>query len=97
MQIDNDAFREILWEDHEDFEPVTETLIEDQSRWSIYKSKVFRHKPSGKLFQAFWGEGATEYQDGQDEYWSLVEVEPVEVTVVKYNEISAGQKFEGNM
>ena len=44
MNIDNESFRNILWESHDDFEAVTDTKIEDQSRWSIYKSCVFKQK-----------------------------------------------------
>jgi hypothetical protein len=97
MNIDNETFEEIQWGDHEDFEAVTDTIIEDQSRWSVYKSCVYRQKSTGKLFNAYWGEGATESQEGQDEYWSFTEVEPYEVTVIKYREIKDGQQFEGSI
>lgn len=95
MNIDNDTFKEILWGDHEDFEAVTDIKIEDQSRWSIYKSCVYKQKSTGKFFEAYWGEGATEMQDGQDEDWSFTEVEPKEVTTIVYSTVSGGQRFEG--
>lgn len=95
MNIDNDTFREILWDDHEDFETVTDTKIEDQSRWSIYKSCVYKQKSTGKFFEAYWGEGATEIQDGQNEMWSFTEVEPHEVTIIEYKQKPNGEKFEG--
>ncbi len=97
MQIDNEAFQEILWNEHEDFDSVTDTKIEDQSRWSIYKSCVYKQKSTGKFFEAYWGEGATEYQEGQNEDWSFTEVEPKEVVTVMFSRIKGGQKFEGNM
>lgn len=97
MMIDNETFQEILWEDHEDFKAVTDTKIEDQSRWSVYKSCVYEQISTGKFFEAYWGEGATEIQEGQHEYWSFTEVEPKEVVTVVYNHIKDGQKFEGNM
>jgi len=97
MNIDNETFEEILWGDNDDFESVTDTKIEDQSRWSVYKSCVYKQKSTGNLFEAYWGEGATEYQEGQNEYWSFTQVEPQEVTVVKYNKIKDGLKFEGHM
>lgn len=95
MEIDTNTFREIHWGDHEDFEAVTNTKIEDQSRWSVYKSCVYKQKSTGKFFEAYWGEGATEMQDGQDEFWSLTEVEPKEVTTIVYSHIKGGQRFEG--
>ena len=97
MMIDNETFQEILWDDHEDFESVTETKIEDKSRWSIYKSCVYKQKSTGKLFEAYWGEGATEQQEGQDEDWSFTEVEPKEVIQVVYSAVKGGTRFEGNM
>jgi hypothetical protein len=97
MNIDNETFEEIMWGNHEDFEAVTDTTkIEDQSRWSVYKSRVYKQKSTGKFFEAYWGEGATEMQDGQDEYWHFAEVEPKEVTTIVYSLVKDGQKLEGN-
>lgn len=95
MNIDNETFTEILWDEHDDFEAVTKTKIEDQSRWSIYKSCVFKQKSTGKFFEAYWGEGATEQQESQSDLWHLAEVEPKEVTTVVYSYVKDGQKFEG--
>ena len=97
MNIDNETFHEILWGHHEDFEEVTDTVIEDKSRWSIYKSCVYKQKSTGKFFEAYWGEGATEYQEGQNEDWSFTEVEPKEVIQVVYSAVKGGTRFEGNM
>ncbi len=97
MEIDNETFHEILWGDHEDFEAVTDTKIEDQSRWSVYKSCVYEQISTGKFFEAYWSEGATEQQEGQDEDWSFTEVEPKEVTTIVYNRVKDGQKFEGTI
>lgn len=94
MIIDNEAFDEIRWGDHEDFEEVTDVTIEDQTRWSIYKSMVYKQKSTGKFFRAFWGEGATENQEGQDEPWSFVEVEPFERTIIDYATVKGGQRYE---
>jgi len=97
VKIDNETFREIMWCDHEDFRAVTDTKIEDQSRWSVYKSCVYEQISTGKFFEAYWGEGATEQQEGQDEEWSFTEVEPKEVTITVYNHVKDGQKFEGTI
>lgn len=96
VEIDNETFEEIMWGDHDDFEAVTDTKIEDKSRWSIYKSCVYKQKSTGKFFEAYWGEGATEQQEGQNEDWSFTEVEPKEVTITVYNHIKDGQRFEGS-
>lgn len=80
-------------DEHEEFEAMTPERLEDQSRWSVYKSRVFRHKPTGRYFELYWGEGATEYQDGQDEPWSFNEVEPEEVTVTIFKLKKSGLTF----
>ena len=97
MIIDSETFREILWGNHEDFESVTDTKIEKQTRWSIYKSCVYKQKSTGKFFNAYWGEGATEMQEGQGEYWSFTEVVPKEVTTVVYENTPNGLSFKGTM
>lgn len=96
MEINNRTFEKILWGNHDDFEAVTDTKIENQSRWSIYKSCVYKQKSTGKLFGAYWGEGATEYQEGQNESWHFAEVEPKEVTTIAYSHVKDGLLFEGN-
>lgn len=93
--MEYDDFEEILCDDHEDYESVTEVSIEDTSRWSIYYSQVFKQKSTGKFFTAYWGRGATEMQDGQQHHWSFYEVEPFEMVVVKYNIVKDGTKHEG--
>lgn len=92
--MERQEFNEIKWGDHEDYVTVTGEVIEEQSRWSVYKSCVLKQVSTGKFFEAYWGEGATEYQEGQDEDWSLTEVEPFEVTVTKYKSISGGIRHE---
>jgi len=95
MTIDDETFEEILYEDHDDFKAVTSTTIEDQTRWSVYKSRVFTQVSTGKFFEAYWGVGATENQHGGNEYWSFTEVTPIEVTVTNYSTVPNGLKFEG--
>lgn len=92
--MNREEFDEVIWGDHPDYEDVTDTEIYDQSRWSVYKSRVVREEKTGKYFNIWWGEGATEYQDGQDEPCGMYEVEPVEVTVVTYKPKKEGQKIE---
>jgi hypothetical protein len=97
MDIDDGDFLEILLDTHYDFEAVTDTKIEDQSRWSIYKSCIHQQKSTGKFFEAYWGEGATECQEGQNEPWSFTEVVPKEVTTIVYSPVNDGARFKGNM
>lgn len=87
MKITGDEAREMVYDDHEDFEEVESSII-DTSRWSIIHEGVFKHIPTGKFYQTSWSTGATEMQDESPfEYESEVELEEVEqqeVTVIKW-------------
>ena len=93
--MEYEEFEQIVWGDHEDFEFIGSVKIEDTSRWSIYNSQIVEQKSTGKRFKAYWGEGATEMQEGQSEPWSLTEVEPKEVVVIEYNTVEHGERYEG--
>jgi hypothetical protein len=71
--------------DDEDFTEVTREKIEDQRRWSTMFSQVFKYK-DGTFWEASWERGSTEYQETDLEL-SVVQVEPVQVTVTKYKVI----------
>ena len=60
--------------------------FEEAGRWSNYKTKVYRvDESSVTAYFELWEEvPATEMQDGQDCSWGFNEVEPKEVTVIKY-------------
>jgi hypothetical protein len=93
--MNREEIKSICYDDHEDFKWVTESTIDEQSRWSVYKSVVVKQISTDKLFNVWWGEGATEYQEGQDEPCGMNEVEPYEVTVIKYRNVKGGISFEG--
>lgn len=67
----------------DDFTPVTNNQIEDQSRWTTYYSQILQYK-DGSFWKAFWERGSTEYQDDTEPNLSLVKVTPKEVTVTMY-------------
>ena len=77
LKLSVEDARNAVWDDHEDFEPVEEKIV-DTSRWSIHYEKIMKHVPSGKLFRAYYSRGATECQEERPfEYED--EVEFVEV------------------
>jgi hypothetical protein len=92
--MNRQEFFEIVDDDHYEYKSVTNDEIVEQSRWSIYKSKVVKHIRTEKLFMVHWGVGATEYQEGQDEPWSMVEAESYQVTTTKYKPIFGGLNYE---
>ena len=93
--MDYEEFELVLWGDHDDYESVTEETMENNSRWSIYYSQIFKQKSTGNFFEAYWGSGATEQQEGQMHNWSFSQVEPFEKTVVAYKMVKNGIKHEG--
>jgi ATP-dependent phosphoenolpyruvate carboxykinase len=92
--MDTQEFFEIVDDDHEEYKSVTSEKIVEQTRWSVYKTSVVEHIKTGKLFIVNWGVGATEYQEGQDEPWSMIEAESYQVTVVKHKPIIGGMRYE---
>lgn len=67
---------------------IIEDTIVETSRWSEIHSLIFKAPDDGKFYEVSYSQGLTEYQDESPwEYDSEVqgtEVEPREVTVVKY-------------
>lgn len=65
--------------------------IDGTSRWSATYTYVFKELETGKFYRTWYNCGLTEYQDEspweyEDEI-QATEVEPVEVTVVKYQPV----------
>ena len=83
MKLSPEDARDIVWDDHEDWERIT-TEITGQTRWEVWRSGVFKHIPTNKHYSVEWGVGATEMQDTQPfEYEKWVEfVEVVEKEVM---------------
>ena len=81
--IDDDAFEEILWGEHEDYEDVTKETSTGSSRWHTHYTKVIKHKSSGSFFRCSYARGSTEQQEDPEGY-AIVEVEPYQVVVTKY-------------
>ena len=83
--------RDIVWEDHEDWQKIRVDIV-DSTRWSIVYEGVFLHIPSNKHYLLGWRKGATEMQEEQPfEYEDEVEakeVELVEVVVKQWREVN---------
>ena len=78
----------VLWEDHDDD---TVKVVSDEisytSRWSVHHEMIFQ--VGDKLYSTTYSVGATESQDEQafeyaDDEIECDEVEPYEVTTIKY-------------
>lgn len=79
MILTKEEAREMVWDDHDDFECIEDKVI-DSTRWSIINEGIFKHLPSGKFYRVSWSSGATEMQDESPfEYEDEVELEEVEL------------------
>lgn len=78
---------DILDGDSDQFETVVNDL-DGTSRWSATYTLVFKELATGNFYRTWYNCGLTEYQDESpweyDEEIKCTEVEPVEVTVIKY-------------
>ena len=71
---------------------ILENEIQDSSRWSIHYNLIFKVLETGKIYETSYSVGATESQDEspfeyEDDEIEVTEVEPYEVTVIKYKAI----------
>lgn len=99
MKFSRTALREALWDESGTLETIRDTIV-SSGRWKIHHSYIFRDKSTGKYYLTEYSVGATEQQDGRP--WDIdgetvdcVEVEPVQVTVTEYREVS-GDDYEDN-
>ena len=59
LEFDAETCRQIVYEDHEDFEVVSDEIT-DNSRWSIIHMVIVMQVSTGKFFRSFYSVGATE-------------------------------------
>ncbi len=91
MQLEKELLLSILNEDIDNDSPwgLLENDIVDTSRWSVIYNLIIHNEETDKYYNTTYSCGATEYQDeGPWEYEGdlidVIEVEPKEVTVIKY-------------
>ncbi len=89
LTLTKEEAREVIWEDHDDFDLVRDDLV-DTSRWSEIHDVVIKRLSDGKFFMDSYSVGATEMQDESPWEYSdpnFVEVVPVEKTVIVYEKV----------
>lgn len=64
MKLTKEEGRDIVYGDHPDW-VTEETEIIEQTRWSVLRTGVFTHVPTGTSYELTWSVGATEQQDEQ--------------------------------
>ena len=63
MKLEAKEARNIVWDDHDDWDEVAGTRTEEKNgRWDLLCSAVFCHKTTGKNYMLYWSAGATEMQ-----------------------------------
>ena len=86
MKLSKDEARAVIYGDATDWECMEEN-IDDTTRWSVIKTGVYKHIPTGKFYSTYWSEGATESQDErafEHDEPEFCEVEPKEKTIITY-------------
>lgn len=89
-EVTVEEFEDILYND--EYAPVTDSKITDQSRWYTYYERTFQKKDDGTFWTLTWSRGSTEQQDEGLMDTQIVQVEPVSVTVIEYKEIAHQEK-----
>ena len=80
----------ICHEDHPElnnYEEVKGKTLEDNSRWSLWYSSVYKNKTDNTFWEIYWQRDATEYQNQGVEDITFLQVIPKEVTTIIYEVI----------
>jgi hypothetical protein len=78
MKLTAEEGRDLIYDDLDGWERVRGSEeTHEGGRWTTAHSAVFHHKPSGKHYELFWEQGATEQQEQSPFEYS--EPEPKEV------------------
>ena len=95
LNLTREEALEILWENDENFEIISDKLC-DKARWSLNYELIVKRKIDGKFFQSFYSTGSTESQEESPweyyppespwEYYppEFKEVFPIEKKVIVY-------------
>ncbi len=86
MEYSREDTLDILCEDREDFECVTDEQMVGKSRWSTHYKQVFKRLSDQTFWQIRWTRGSTEYQDEGYEDLEMCQVWPKQVTKTVYVE-----------
>ena len=93
MLFSKETLVDLVYDEHDEtkFE-ILENEIQDSSRWSIHYNLIFKVLETGKIYETGYSVGATESQDEspfeyEGDEIEVTEVEPYEVTVIKYKAV----------
>ena len=88
MKLTGEEARAVVWDETDDWEPVSSKEIINTSRWSLGVGRVFKHIPTNKFYMFYWSEGATEQQEESpfeyENFYSPQKVVEKEVVVKKW-------------
>ena len=93
MLFSKETLVDLVYDEYDEtkFE-ILENEIQDSSRWSIHYNLIFKEWETGKIYETYYSVGATEYQEEspfeyEGDEIEVTEVEPYEVTVIKYKAV----------
>ena len=81
MKLSKEKAINVVWEDHEDWKSISETMV-DQRRWETDYEGIFQHIPTGKYYSVDYSKGSTECQETELFYTDEVEFQEVELKEV---------------
>ena len=93
MLFSKETLVDLVYDEYDEtkFE-ILENEIQDSSRWSIRYNLIFKVLETGKIYETYYSDDATEYQEEspfeyEGDEIEVTEVEPYEVTVIKYKAV----------
>lgn len=90
MKLNKEEARNVVWEDHDDFKMIENEMV-NQRRWETDFECVVQQISTGKYYSVEYSKGSTEQQDVRpfeyDDEVEFTEVEPYEVTKIKYRKV----------
>ena len=93
MLFSKETLVDLVYDEYDEtrFE-ILENEIQDSSRWSIHYNLIFKVLETGKIYETYYSVGATECQEEspfeyEGDEIEVTEVEPYEVTVIKYKAV----------
>ncbi len=91
LTVTEQEARDILWEENEDFETVSDEVVDTSYRWSEIHSVVFKRLSDKTYWETTYSAAKTEQQDETpfeyDKTVDLYQVEQVEVKVMVWKTV----------
>lgn len=85
-QLSVETYREIVWDDSDDYEVIERTIVNNY-RWTSYNEIIVKELATGNYYRTNYSLGLTKQQDTrpfEDEKPTWKQVYPFEKTIIVY-------------